>query len=347
MSDPVADQRPDTSQPPPPDTFQPPPPPTVLPEAKALRPVKLRPVAIGLFVVGLIMLGLGAAKVLPGGIGTGASFAVWGVLLFVFSFIPLPKTAGTEEPPMSTMEKLTGIFYEPTRVFRNLRAHPRWLAPFLVISVITAVYTAAFVQRLTPERIVNYTMEKMEQAPIKPPADQMEQLREDNLQQAKQPIQRVQTAAKTFFGFFLWYSFLTGLCLLGVLVFGGRINFWQAFAAVLYAAMPVAVIQRVLSLVILFIKEPDDIHPILNQESLVQDNLGFFFSPADNPVLYVLGSSIGLLLFYGLWLRAKGLANAGYKVSPTAAWGTTILIWILGTIFSMVFFGILFSSFLS
>lgn len=347
MSDPVPDQRPDTSQPPPPDTFQPPPPPTVEPEPMAPRPVQLRPVAIGLFVIGLILLGLGLAKVLPGGTGTGAAFAVWGVLLFAFNFIPLPKPTGTDEAPMSTLEKLTGIFYEPTRVFRNLRSHPRWLAPFLVISVITAVYAAAFVQRLTPERIVNYTMEKMEQAPIKPPADQMEQIKEDNLQQARQPIQRVQTAAKTFFGFFLWYSFLAALCLLGVLVLGGRINFWQAFAAVHYAALPVTVIKKLLSLVILFIKDPDDIHPILNQDSLIQDNLGFFFSPADHPVLFILGSAIGILSFYGLWLQAKGLANAGYKVSPTAAWGTTILIWILGLIFAVVFFGILFSSFMS
>jgi hypothetical protein len=110
--------------------------------------------------------------------------------------------------------------------------------------------------------------------------------------------------------------------------------------------MPVIVIQKLLSLVILFIKDPDDVHPILNQESLVQDNLGFFFSPADHPVLFVLGSSIGLLVFYALWLRAKGLANAGYKVSSTAAWGTTILLWILTVIIGVIF-ALLFPSFMS
>jgi hypothetical protein len=344
MSDPISDQGPETFQPPPPPSS--PPPPSVQPEPKAPRPVKLRPVAIGLFVVGLILVGVGVAGILPGGTLTGAAFAFWGVLLFAFSFIPLPKLTGAEEPPMSAQEKLTGIFFEPTRVFKNLRAHPRWLAPFLVITVVTVVYSVAFVQRLTPERIVTYTMEKMEQAPIKPPADQMEQIKEDNLQQAKQPIQRVQSAAKAFAGVFTIYCFITALCLLGVLVFGGRINFWQAFAAILYAALPVAVIQKLLSLVILYIKDPDDIHPILNQESLVQDNLGFFFAPADHPVLFVLGSSIGILSFYGLWLRAKGLANAGHKVSPTAAWGTAILIWVLGLVLGLVF-ALLFPSFMS
>ena len=345
MSDPIVDPRPEPSQPPPAGTFQPPPPPTVMPEPKAPRPVRLRPVAIALFVIGLIVLGLGIAKIVPGGVGTGAAFGFWGILLFAFSFIPLPVT-GSEEPPMSPVEKLTGIFYEPTRVFRNLRVHPRWLAPFLVISVLAVVYSAVFVQRLTPDRIVNYTMEKMEQSPIKPPPEAMEKVKQDALDQARQPIQRVQTAAKAFIGIFVLFSFVAAVCLLGVLVFGGRINFWQAFAAVLYAAMPVAVIQKLLSLVILFIKDPDDIHPILNQESLVQDNLGFFFSPADHPVLFVLGSNIGLLIFYGLWLRAKGLANAGYKVSPTAAWGTTILLWLLALTVGLIF-ALLFPSFMS
>ena len=346
MSDPVPSQSPNTSQPPPPDTFQPPPPPTVTAEPKAPRPVKLRPVAIGLFVFGLILVGLGIPKIVPGGAWTGAAFCFWGVLLFVFSFIPLPQTTGSEEPPMSPVEKLTGIFYEPTRVFRNLRAHPYWLAPFLVVSVFTIIYFVAFTQRLGPDRIVNYTMEKLEQSPIKPPPEAMEQAKQDALEQATQPIQRVQTVAKTFITIFVFNSVIAGLYLLGILIFGGRINFWQAFAAILYAAVPVVVIKKLLSLVILFIKDPEDIHPILNQDSLVQDNLGFFFSPADHPVLFVLGSSIGLLIFYQLWLNAKGLANAGYKVSSTAAWGTTILLWVL-TVLLGVIFALLFPSFMS
>lgn len=344
MSEQVS-ERPDSLQPPP-DTFQPPPPPSVVPPPKAPRPVKLRAVAIALFALGLIVLVLGILGVVPGGSWTGPGFAVWGIILFAFSFIPLPKTTGTEEPPMSAVEKLTGIFYEPTRVFRNLRAHPRWLAPFLVISIVSLIYSFTFAQRLTPERIVNYYMDKMEQGPIKPPPEQMPRVRQDALDQATQPIQRVQTAAKTFPGVFVLFCFIAALCLLGVLVFGGRINFWQAFAAVLFAATPVVVIQKLLSLLLLFVKDPDDVHPVLNQESLVQDNLGFFFDPAQNPVLFVLGSSIGILVFYGLWLRAKGLANAGYKVSPTAAWGTTILLWVLTLIIGLIF-ALLFPSFMS
>jgi hypothetical protein len=327
------------------EEFQPPPPPPQ-PPAEATRPIKLVPVAIGLFVVGLILVVAGIAKFVPGGIFTGAAFAFWGILLFAFSFIPLPQPKSDDEPPMSGLQKVTGIFYEPSRVFRNLRGHPHWLAAFLVIAVVNGIYAFAFAQRLTPERIVDYTMEKLEQSPIKPPPDRMAQAKENALDQAKQPIQRVQTFAKSFVGVFVFVCFVATLCWLGVLVFGGRMNFWQSFAAVFYAFLPIAVIQKLLSLIILYVKDPDAVHPILGQETLVQDNLGVLFSPADHPALFVLGSVIGVLSFYGLWLRATGLKNAGEKVSSSAAWGVSITIWVLGLIVGMILAS-LFSSFMS
>ena len=109
--------------------FQAPPARTIQPEPLAPRPTKLRPIAIALFVVGLVVFLAGIAKILPGGVLTGLVLACGGILLFAFSFIRLPQTTGAE-PPLSALQKLTGIFYEPSRVFRNLRVHPYWLSAF-------------------------------------------------------------------------------------------------------------------------------------------------------------------------------------------------------------------------
>lgn len=350
MSDPNQFQPPPVAAADNPNQFQappPPPPPTdggLQPAAP--RPVHLRPVAIGLVVVGLITLVTGIAKILTGGILTGVAFLFWGILLFAFSFIRLPQTSGADEAPMSGIEKLAGIFYEPTRVFRNLRAHPRWLAALLVLGVFSGVYSTVFVQRLTAERIIDYKYEKMEQSPIKPPPEQMASSKEAELQAAKQPIQQIQAFALIFLGVFVMASSLAALYLVGVLVFGGRINFWQAFAATLYSFVPIAIIGKGLSLVILFIKAPEDIHPILGAETLLQDNLGVLFLPAEHPVFFVLAGSIGVLSLYGLWLRVKGLQHAGTKVSSSAAWGVTLTFWLIGT-FLLAVFTFFFSSFIS
>src|SRR5215211_2956974 len=138
------------------ESFQaPPPPPTPESKPRAPRPVKLRIFGIAFFVIGLLVLGAGIPKIFPGGIQTGAAICFLGILLFVFSFIPLPVIPDAE-PPLSFFDRLTGIFYEPARVFRNLRAHPQWVGPFVAVLVLSAIYSFAFVQRITAERIVDH-----------------------------------------------------------------------------------------------------------------------------------------------------------------------------------------------
>src|SRR5438477_5589027 len=141
------------------------PPAPVIEDQKVVRATKLLPYAIGLFVVGVIVCVAGIIKLIPGGIGTGAAFAFWGILLFAYSFIQLPQSKGDEEPPMSGLQKLTGMFYQPSRVFRNLRAHPRWLAAFITVAIANAAYAAVVEQRLTTERISEFLKQKLDQSP--------------------------------------------------------------------------------------------------------------------------------------------------------------------------------------
>lgn len=315
--------------------FQPPPPPATAIEPERKRPVNLLWAGIALVVLGIIILIGGIANFIPGGLGTGGAICALGVLFFGFSFISLPYVPDAP-PPMSTVGSLTGIFFEPTSVFRNLRAHPQWLAAILILGCLSAAYAAAFFHRLTPERIINYTMDKLEESPIKPPPDAMAKARTEGVAQEKNSVYQAGKAVKTIVGAFFGMALFAALYLLGVLAFGGKMHFWQAYAVAAYAAFPVVVIQRVISFIILFVKSPDDIHPILGQETLVTDNLGILFKSAEHPVLFVAASSIGILSFYKLWLTATGLREGGYKVSSSAGWGVAITLWVLGLLLGLV-----------
>ena len=156
--------------------FQPPPPPTIEGEPERKRPANLLWAGVALVVLGIIVLVGGIAGFIPGGIGTGAAVCVLGVLFFGLSFARLPSVPDAP-PPMSTVGRLTGIFFEPTNVFRNLRAHPHWLAAILVIGVLNAAYITAFTRRITPERIINFTVDKLEESPIKPPPEALAKMR--------------------------------------------------------------------------------------------------------------------------------------------------------------------------
>lgn len=319
------------------EDFQPPPPPP-MPEAEppAPRPVKLRPIAIGIFVLGIIVLIGGIAKFIPGGVSTGGAMCFGGVLLFLLSLIPLPVVRESEEP-LSFVEKVTGIFFEPARVFRNLRSHPHWIGAYVIIAVLSLVYSIAFVQRITPERIVDHMVEKVAEMPppFTPPPQAIDKMRTDQMSALKNPVERAGGMVKAIIGLFVLGCLAAGLSLLLLLVFGGRINFWQALAVVFWAWLPVAVIQKILGIVILYLKSPDDLHPIRNQDTTLQDNLSLLISGTDHPVLFVLLSFIGLTWFYYLWLRAKGLHYSGTKVSSGAGWSVSIILYLMVMLFAV------------
>jgi len=325
--------------------FQPPPPPAVEAEPERRRPTNLMWAGIALVVVGIIVviLGIPVVGLIVGGIGTGLSLCALGILFFGFSFIRIPVV---QNPPaqMSTMSTLTGIFFEPTNVFRNLRAHPRWLAAILIVGIVNAVYITAFTQRLTPERIINFTADKMAETPFIPP-EAVARARTEGLEQAKSRTFQAGAAVKAVVGVFFGVAFIAALALLGVLVFGGRMHYWQAYAVVAYVSFPATLIQKVISFIILFLKSPDDIHPLLGQETLVYDNLGLLVSGKDHPVLFVIATSIGVLSFYRVWLSATGLQAGGYKVSSGAGWGTAITLFVLFLLFGIAV-AALFGSFL-
>jgi hypothetical protein len=324
--------------------FQVPPPPPIPVETKRYSK-NVRIASIALVVLGLVILVAGIAKIFPGGISTGASVCFLGLVLFGLSFIPLPDVKPDAPAPIGTMDRLLGIFYEPTRVFRNLRSHPRWFAGLLVIAILNVAYVAAFTQRLTPERIVNYTVDKMAETPFIPP-EAVERARDQGLQDAKSPAQRVGNAVKGLVWTFVIFIFIAGLYLLVLLAFGGRMNFWQSLSVAVYAALPPVVVTKVVSFILLYLKSPDDIHPLMGQETLLQDNLGILFSPKDHPMLFVAATAIGILSFYKLWLTARGLHEGGEKVSSSAAWGVAIVLWVLWLILGIII-AALFPSFIS
>jgi len=316
--------------------FQPPPPPEIQAEPERRRPTNLLWAGIALVVIGIvvIVLGLPLVGIIVGGVGTGIAVCVLGILLFGFSFMRMPAVENAP-PKMSTVATLTGIFFEPSSVFRNLRAHPQFLAAILIAGAMNGAYGVAFTHRLTPERIINFTMDKLEESPIKPPPEAMAKARTEGVEQAKAATFQAGDFIKKVVSAFFGVAFIAALALLGVLVFGGSMHYWQTYAVVAYVSLPVVLIQKVISFIILFIKSPDDIHPILGQESLVYDNLGLLVSGKDHPVLWVVATTIGVISFYRLWLTATGLREGGYKVSSSAGWGTAITLFVLFLLFGI------------
>jgi hypothetical protein len=282
------------------------------------------------FIVPGVVFGVGlaliAAAFLKVGVGFGPGFALLflGLVLFGLSFIGRGRAVEDPPAPMPFLQKLGNIFFEPSAVFRNLRAHPSWFGAILISALLSFVYTTAFVQRLTPERIVSFTLDKVAEKGWLP-AEQLAPMKAQQIADAKAPAKIAGNAVTTFVGMFVVMCLIAGLYMLFVLLFGGRLGFWQALSAVAWAALPPIIIGKVLSLVLLYIKDPDDIHPLLGQETLVTDNLGALVRPADSPVLFSVLAAFGILAFYQLWLTATGLRHTSDRLSKGSAWTIAII----------------------
>lgn len=299
------------------------------------------------YIVAGVGLALVVAAFLKVGVGFGPGFALLflGAALFGLSFIGRGRAVEDATPPMPFFQKLGNILFEPSAVFRNLRAHPSWFGALLISALLSFVYTTAFVQHLTPERIVSFTLDKVAERFGIPP-EQAAQMKEQQIADAKAPAKIAGNAVTTFVGAFVLACIGAGLYMLFVLLFGGRLGFWQGVSLAAWAALPPVVIGKVLSLVLLYIKDPDDIHPILGQNSLVTDNLGALVKPADSPVLFAVLSTFGVLAFYHLWLTATGLRNTSDRLSKSSAWTIAIIFWGIGLLFAVAS-SALFGSFIS
>ncbi len=284
-------------------------------------------------VLGVLVAILGYTNILPNLGSTGVFLVLLGGLLFGLSFVPKPEAIESE--PMSFPETLVKMFYAPTEVFQNLRRHPRFLGVALVIAVILGIYTFAFFERVTPEKITNHTIEKLAESGWVQ-SEQIETVRKQTLETNASPYARAGQLINGFSGTVFLIAFLSLIFWLITLAFGGQMNFWQGMAATAYAFFPLTFLQKGLSLLILYLKDPSEIHPILGQNTLVQDSLNFLIAPSASPVLYTVLSSFSLLTIYWLWLISTGLKNAGERVSSTTAWTSAIIIWVIGLLLGVV-----------
>ena len=176
---------------------------------------------------------------------------------------------------------------------------------------------------------------------------QIELQRPEAIAMAKNPLTRATGAVGMFSQYTVAIAFLGAVFFLFIMIMGGKINYMQAFAATAYAWFPISIIRSVLSAIVLFIKDPNQIHPILGQQGgLISDNLSFLVTPSQSPVIYTLLGGLSLISFYWLWLNATGLKETGERVTNGSAWMSTVTVWIIGILLGVIM-AFMFPSFMS
>jgi hypothetical protein len=291
-----------------------------------------RVIALALLALGVALLLCGIFKIIPGVAFAAGWLIVLGILSVGLSFIPSHQVPQGAPLPPAPAGEIAASFYAPGKTFRNLSANPRWLGAFLVAALSLGLFSFFFVYRVSPEVIETARAHKIIASGWIPAANQAEFIKAQ-VEAAASPFYIVSPVVIGTVYLFLSLLSTALVCLFGVAMVGGRINFWQAFSVAAYALLPVVVIRSLLNVLILFLRSPDELDPLHDQYGLVTDNLGAFFSPVQHPLLFTAGTFIGLLWLYRVWLLSVGLRNAGEKeLNPAAAWSVAISVWAVGLV---------------
>jgi hypothetical protein len=205
---------------------------------------------------------------------------------------------------MSQIQRLVGVFWEPKPVFRDLAARPRWWVPLVLSSLLSIAYLATF------SRVVGWDTYMQRQFETNP---RMQEMTAEQRQQAMEMGGKIGVAfgyTAAVVGPAVFSLIIAGILLGTFNTFGGaELKFKTAFSATVYSFLP-SVIGTILSIVTMFLKNPED----FNLENPLILNVGAFLDPQTTPKwLHGIATSLDLFSIWIILLLALGLSVAGGK----------------------------------
>jgi hypothetical protein len=212
-----------------------------------------------------------------------------------------------EAAPSSTFSRISGVFFEPGKTFADIGRKPSWFAPLLLSIVAALAFYATYGQRVGWERYLQ------QQIATNPRAQQqMDQIPADRREQ-----QMAIQAKFIGIGFYVSAIFMlpiimlvSSAILLGLTaMMSAGLKFKQVFAIVCFAGMPM-VIKQLLSVMVVFLKNPDD----FNLMNPLAFNFAAFMDPMTaSKFLYTFALSFDLFAVWVIILTALGLSAAAGK----------------------------------
>jgi hypothetical protein len=245
---------------------------------------------------------------------------------------PPPENNIEKEPPqMSEPGTLGNIFFEPAETFEDLRRKPRFLIALLIMTVLITAFTLLFFSRIGDERIRRNIVDQLEKNPA------VQSMTPEQKRQQVEVSMTISSYVRYALPVFILIGFAIGglLYWLGGKAMGGTGGFLHGLSAYVYASFPPTVILMLANIVVLFLKDPDDIDFAASQRGVVHANPSFLFDGKESPVLTTLISTLDLFSIWGWVLAAIGLHKI-MKISKGSAWAVVLIFALLGVAYRVV-----------
>lgn len=224
---------------------------------------------------------------------------------------PTPEPA----PGLSTVARITNVFFSPSTTFTDLKRKPSWWVAWLLISVFSMVFVFAMQQKVGFDQVFENQMKSNPKS-----AEQLDKMTPDQKAFAEKITAGVSYATPVIV---LIISMIFAGIYLGTFNFGlgTEVSFGLALAIVFYAGIP-QILQSLLGAISLYAgADPEAFNP----NNPVATNLGYFISQADHPALFVFGSFIDIFRIWTVILTGIGFScvskvKRSTAISVVAGW---------------------------
>jgi len=235
-------------------------------------------------------------------------------------------TQPVSQSPLNEIQRISGVFTEPSRVFPDIARNGRWWIIAAALVLINIIVMSLVVQRISYDLIIEKALERSKQVQ-EMSADQRAQVYETQRKfmpiaiRVLPPVAIV--ASMLVVAAVLLFSYR--------LMLGADVKYKEALNITSYAFLPPAIAGNLMFLALLYLKPPDE----FDMESASGLSIGSFLSPDTAAWLRSLANSVDLFTIWTIVLIATGFtALCGARKLPfgRSIWGvlTPWLVYVIG-----------------
>jgi len=244
---------------------------------------------------------------------------------------PAAGRSSGESPQMSEIETVTSIFFEPGRVFEDLRRKPRFIIGMVIMALLVTGYTFGLYYKVGDtgmRRFINEQIDKSPQASAMSPEQKKSAV---DMQMTIQSGVRYGMPVLVVIGLFIG-----GLIyFLGTKAFGGDGGFLHSLSVWIYSFITPTVVGMIANFIVMALKSTDEIDIAASQRGLLQANPAFLIDGKAHPILATVVGTLDLFMIWGWVLAAIGLRITN-RLSSGSAWAVVIIVGVIGLLFRLV-----------
>jgi hypothetical protein len=213
---------------------------------------------------------------------------------------PIPPPPIPEN--MSEIGRLAGVFFSPTQAFADIVRRPRWWIPMIVIGIVSAVTIVVFSQHVGWDQIVRKSLDQANQ-------NMTPEQRQQALAVASRFLPLLGYLAPVLVAFNILLIAAVMIFLTNV-VMGADSRFPAMMGVVGYSGIPPALVAAALTILVMFMKSPDD----FDINNPLAFNVGAFLPDGTSKWIVSLGGSLDLFSFWRIGLLAAGISATSPKI---------------------------------